>query len=841
MNEPLNTILAPTILLAISCTLCALLGIFVLLNNPQRRTHRHFAWLTANLALWAFGVVMIIHCHTEDSASFWLRIAFTIAAFLPASFYQFITVFPYQRFVGSRPWLATLYTGGGLCSLAAILSPWYVKNIEVFPDSPPVVIYGPMFYGFSILVGLSILVSSGNLVRKLRKTAGIQRRQIEHVLFGLGSTGLLASITNVFAPALKIGAMELYGPCFVVLMIAVFAYAMLRYHLLDIWLIVSRTTVYAIVMGFVIATFLGTVSMVHWGFSHAGRTNDFLTTALAALVIVVVLQPLKERVQLLLDRIVMHRRYDSKALIERISRKAARFVQLDQLLEHVAEDIRHTVGVQAIRVLLVGEKDPGTIITEYSTYPEEIQTRNINLDFLMRYIEGHPEPMVLEELLHGRPTKQQMRLAETMAELDAFLLAPMKTTAGIVGMITLGQKAARDIYTHEDMEVFATLAVPLASAIENARLYRKLRAVNLHLERIMSNMRGGVIAVDAQGNITTVNEEAREMLGDVKPGMTLDALDPNVAGLLSHTLAQQRGISDAEAVITSFDGESIPVAMASSCFDTSEHETLGAMVLIYNMTQIKRLESNVQRADRLTSIGTMAAGMAHEIKNPLQSIKTFTQLLPNRFEDADFRRTFSEVVPPEVQRIDTIVTRLLDFARIKPVHFAPQNMRKILDEVLALVENQLRKADIEVTTEFPGTIQDVNADNQRLHQVFLNLVLNALDAMKDRPIRCLTIRMFYDRTHFTHEGQPTFLDVPCMRVAVMDTGCGISKTHMEQLFTPFFTTKADGSGLGLSVVHGIVTEHGGEIDVTSTVDVGTTFTITFPLMQETNVLERAGV
>jgi len=249
----------------------------------------------------------------------------------------------------------------------------------------------------------------------------------------------------------------------------------------------------------------------------------------------------------------------------------------------------------------------------------------------------------------------------------------------------------------------------------------------------------------------------------------------------------------------------------------------------------------VQRADRLTSIGTMAAGMAHEIKNPLQSIKTFTQLLPNRFEDADFRRTFSEVVPPEVQRIDTIVTRLLDFARIKPVHFAPQNMRKILEEVLALVENQLRKADIEVMTEFPDTIQEVNADNQRLHQVFLNLVLNALDAMKDRPVRRLTIRLYYDRTHFTHEGQPTFFDVPCMRVAVMDTGCGISKTHLEQLFTPFFTTKADGSGLGLSVVHGIVTEHGGEIDVTSTVDVGTTFTLTFPLMQETKVFERAGV
>ncbi len=841
MSGAMNTTLAPTLLLAASGVLCALLGVFVLVNNPIRRTHRHFAGLAANLVLWAVGVLFIIHCHTEATASFWLRVTFTIAAFLPASFYLFVTVFPYQRFEGSRWWLGCLYAGACAASAGAVFSPWYVKSIEVFPDRPPMVSYGPMIYGFSLLVGLSILGSSGNLIRKRRKTSGIQRRQIEYVLFSLGSTGLLASITNVFAPALKIGSMELYGPCFVVLMVGGMAYAMVRYHLLDIWLIVSRTTVYAIVMGFVIFTFLGTVSLVHWGFSHAGRANDVLTTALAALVIVVVLQPLKERVQLLLDRIVLHRRYDSKALIERISRKAARFVQLDQLLERIADDIRNTVGVNTIRVLLVGEKDPGTIITEYSTKPEELQAHNINLDFLMEYIEEHPEPVVLEELLHGRPTPSQMRLAQTLAELDAFLLVPLKATSGIVGMITLGEKTARDIYSQEDVEVFATLAVPLASAIENARLYRKLRQVNLHLERIMSNMRGGVIAVDGNGVITTVNEEARDMLGNAKPGMMLDALEPNIAGLLRHTLEQRRGFSDAEAVIASASGEAIPVAMSSSCFDTTEQETLGAMVLIFNMTQIKRLESNVQRADRLTSIGTMAAGMAHEIKNPLQSIKTFTQLLPHRFEDADFRRTFSEVVPPEVQRIDTIVTRLLDFARIKPVHFAPQNLQKILTEVLALVENQLRKADIQVTTEFPNTVMEVNADNQRLHQVFLNLVLNAIDAMKDRPERRLAIRMYYDRAHFTHEGFPAFFDVPCLRVTVSDTGCGISKAHLEQLFTPFFTTKADGSGLGLSVVHGIVTEHGGEIDVTSTVNVGTVFTVTFPLMQESKLFERAGV
>lgn len=840
MMTGLTNNLVPTLLLIAAGISSCVLGGFVLANNPWRRTHRVFALLTLNLALWAFGVLLIIHCNTEVTALFCLKATFVVACFLPATFYQFICVFPHQRFEGLRSVLGLFYTSAVILALAAIFTPWYITRLEVFPENAPLVSYGPVFFGFGALAAFSMVVSVASLVYKVRRSTGIQRRQVEHVLISLGGTTFLAFLTNVLAPVMQIGTLELYGPCFVVLMIAGLAYSMVRYHLLDIWFIVSRTTVYAIVTGCVIATFLGTVSLVHWGFSHAGRAGDLLTTSLAALVIVVILQPLKERVQLFLDRLVVHRRYDAKALIERISRKAARFVQLDELLERVAEDVRHTIGVTSIRVLLVSEKDPDTVITEYSTDPDEVQVHHMNLDFLLRYIERHPEPMVLEEIVHGRPTRERMRLAEYLTELDAWLLAPLKTTSGVVGMIALGEKTTRDIYALEDMEVFATVSVALASAIENARLYRKLEEVNLHLERIMTNMHGGVVAVDAGGILTTINQEAREILGDIGLGRPMNTLEPKVAELLRRTLDERRGISDAEAVVTGPDGEGIPVAMSSSYFDTPEHETLGAMVLIYDMTQIKRLESNVQRADRLTSIGTMAAGMAHEIKNPLQSIKTFTQLLPYRFEDGDFRKTFCEVVPPEVQRIDTIVTHLLDFARPQPVQFAPQNLRKTIEDVLALVENQLHKAGIEVLTEFPDTIHDINADDQRLHQVFLNLILNAIDAMWNQPERRLSVRMFYDRAHLTGKGQPTFFDVPCVRVVLEDTGCGIPETQMRQLFTPFFTTKTDGSGLGLSVVHGIVTEHGGEIDVSSAVGVGTSFTVTFPLMIEAGALERVG-
>ena len=824
----LTHIRAATALLVFSALLSCGLGVLVLTRNPWKRTHRMFALLSLNIMLWALGVLMIITAESEPQARFWIKATFATACFLPATFYHFIVFFPYQRFQGVR-WALYMLYGGAFALLAGIPTSWYIRELEFTPAAPPLVKYGPLFLAYSVLVAGSMVFSFGNLLMKVRQTSGIQRRQVEHVLVAIAVSTVLASTTNVLAPVLEVRTMELYGPCFMVLLMGMFAYSMVRYHLLDIWVMVSRTTVYAVVTAFVIAVFVGAVSVVHYLFSNVGQVNEILTTALAALVIVLFIQPLRERVQLVLDRLVLHRRYDARALIGRIGRNTSQFVGLEELLERVAGDIQHTLGVRKVRVLLVSENDPGVLVREYSTIAEERHRRILDHHYLTEYVDAHPEPLLLEELLHTRPNQQRVRLAKHLADLDAYMLVPLKTTSGVVGFITLGQKSSRDIYIHEDVRLFSALAGSLATAIENARLYRKLNELNLHLERILRNMRGGVIAVDTNGIITTVNDEARELLGTIEAGQPLHTLQSHVAQLLRHTLDTHRDISDLEAELPGRDGEQTPVALSASCLETSQGEVIGAMVLIYNITQIKRLESNVQRADRLTSIGTMAAGMAHEIKNPLQSIKTFTQLLPSRFEDSDFRRTFCEVVPPEVKRIDSIVARLLDFARPKPACFAAQDIERIIREVLALVENQTRKADITITTDFPAEKQEAVGDDQLLHQVFLNLVLNAIDALRQADERVLQIKMGYGHTHFMRRGAATVLDAPCVRVAVTDTGCGIPEKDVEQLFTPFFTTKADGTGLGLSVVHGIVSEHGGTVEVSSLEGIGTTFTVTLPL------------
>lgn len=833
-----SSIVTSSLLIAAALSSCAL-GLLVLLRNPERITHRVFALLTLNLAVWSVGVFLIIHSQTEVSARLWIMATFAVATFLPATFYHFIGYFPDQKFRGMAWYLYLLYATAFLLT-SLVNTRWYIITLHNETGKPPEATYGIVFYIYGLMTVCTMALMFVNLFRKLRHSQGIQRRQIEHVIASIFAGVGLAVATNVIAPFFKINTMELYGPCFMVLMMAGLAYSMVRYHLLDIWFILSRTTVYAFVTVFIFILYFSVVTLVHALFSQAGREHDFLSIALTSMVVAVVIQPLRERAQLLLDRIIRHRRYDTEALSQRITRLANQYVQLDHIMERLSADLRQTLGVTGLRVLLV-EKDDGTKLrAAYATHQEKKMPEPA-AEFVLDYIATHHEPLLLEELEHRSPVPRTARLARHLRDIGAQVLIPLVTQSGVLGMIILREKDTRDVYTYDDWRVFSTIAGPLATAIENSRLYQQLEELNVHLELILRNMRGTVIAVDNKGVIKTINQEGRSVLGPINPGMSLGVLDAKVAHLLQMTLNNKRGILDVETTITNGLGEEMPVAMSTSCLEMPGQGMQGAMVLIHNMTQLKRLESNVQRADRLTSIGTMAAGMAHEIKNPLQSIKTFTQLLLDRYDDADFRNTFAEVVPPEVDRIDNIVTRLLHFARPQPVSFRLHDLRHIINNVFALVENQMRKTGVSLYLDLPDENVGVMADNQQLHQVFLNLVLNAMESMVESHNPAIEVQVSTGHGRLQQKGTGLRHDVPCVRAVIRDRGCGISREHMKQLFTPFFTTKADGSGLGLSVVHGIITEHQGVIDVSSTPGIGTSFTVTFPLAGSTESVERVGL
>jgi signal transduction histidine kinase len=236
---------------------------------------------------------------------------------------------------------------------------------------------------------------------------------------------------------------------------------------------------------------------------------------------------------------------------------------------------------------------------------------------------------------------------------------------------------------------------------------------------------------------------------------------------------------------------------------------------------MKKSKSHIQRADRLASLGTLTAALAHELRNPMVAIKTFTQLLPERFEDEEFRNYFLQIVSGEVDRISTLVNELLEFARPSDPKVETEDINSILDSILLLIGTGTKKKHIHMVKHLSENLPPVLVDREQIKQVFLNLLVNAIEATDENGQ--ITVQT---RPYIKSNG------APYIQIEFADTGCGIPGEYLETIFHPFFTTKHTGSGLGLSISNQIVQEHKGYIDVESQLNKGTTFYVNLPLHQE---------
>jgi len=266
--------------------------------------------------------------------------------------------------------------------------------------------------------------------------------------------------------------------------------------------------------------------------------------------------------------------------------------------------------------------------------------------------------------------------------------------------------------------------------------------------------------------------------------------------------------------------------------DIYSHEDIEWLSTLANQTAIaienarlyedlKRSKSYVRRADRLASLGTLTAGLAHEIRNPLVAIKTLTHLLPERLDDEEFRNRFLQIASGEVDRISSLVTELLDFARPSDPKWELEDVNTILDGMILLVSTETKKKLISMTKNYASNLPFVQIDREQIKQVFLNILLNAIDATSEKGKITVKTRSF-----MKPGGDPY------VQVEFTDTGCGIPSDQLEEIFDPFFTTKTTGSGLGLSISNQIVRDHKGYIDVESQLGKGSSFFVNLPVNQD---------
>jgi two-component system nitrogen regulation sensor histidine kinase GlnL len=350
---------------------------------------------------------------------------------------------------------------------------------------------------------------------------------------------------------------------------------------------------------------------------------------------------------------------------------------------------------------------------------------------------------------------------------------------------------------------------------------------------VIDSVGDGVIVLDRQGLVTLMNPAAEEIAGVSRrmssgnPFADLFKGEHDLLELVEKSAASGMSISDHENIVLKKAGRLTPVSISTSPLLLADGERAGIIVLLKDLSNIRELEEAVRKADRLSTLGTLAAGLAHEIKNPLGGIKGAAQLLDMELAEDDELRENTRVILKEVHRVNRIVEELLDLASPRKLNPVGVNLHKILAHIVFLQQRAVTGKSIVFQRHLDPSIPPILADEERLTQLFLNLIKNAVEAVGENGTITIVSRVVAEYS-MTQKGERRSRMVA---IEISDDGPGIGREELEHLFTPFYTTKERGTGLGLAICQKIVAEHRGMIRVESTVGQGTTFTIMLPLIQ----------
>ncbi len=382
-----------------------------------------------------------------------------------------------------------------------------------------------------------------------------------------------------------------------------------------------------------------------------------------------------------------------------------------------------------------------------------------------------------------------------------------------------------------------------AAHAELRQRFEELSDLKSYTDNIFDSLTSGIVTLDLEGRVVTLNAAAEFLTGcslaEVRGRFCTEALahTPEVGELLMETVASRVGVALVSATLTRRDTTSVPVEITTAPLKGGDGKDLGVVAVLRDLTAVRQLEEQLRRSERLAAIGTLAAGLAHEIKNPLTSLLIFSQQLGRRFQDEGFLQRFTSVVPRELERINTIVEGLLQLARPTRLSLKPVRLPDLLERVLELYANQIEAKQITVVREYAGALLPIEADAEHLYRALVNLVVNALDAMGKGGR--LTLRAGWSDDADPFPAPQRWRLNRRLKLEIEDTGRGIPSSEAANIFNPFFTTKPGGTGLGLAIAHKIIEDHGGTISVRSSPGRGTTFSVLLPLMAERQA-ERRG-
>jgi PAS domain S-box-containing protein len=454
---------------------------------------------------------------------------------------------------------------------------------------------------------------------------------------------------------------------------------------------------------------------------------------------------------------------------------------------------------------------------------------------LSRHVLEKGESLMLTEV------KTDQRFADTTAfgagQILSVIAAPLKVHDKVSGLVYLDTLEGGRLFNQTDQELVTAMGLVAAAVLENVRLYEQIMSATEFSAAILRSLSSGIVVVDDKLAVRKVNRAALRMLEGEEMEIVGRAIDelPGIAGIakvVKEALESGKPVDRSEVEVN-LGERGLPVGLSVSFMTGYNGELQGAVANFRDLSQVKKLQDQIKRKEQLAALGEMAAGVAHEIRNPLNSIRGFAQLLGERVgamagssgeegtaaKEPPQEAEYVKIIVEEVDRMNGIVQDLLDFSRQRQMTMTRLSVEDTLKAVLRQVRPEAGELDMEVVEEFDPDLPLTYGSGDKLRQVFLNISRNAIQAM--RPGGRLTVK-----TELLIPGRE---DGPReIVISFTDTGSGISEEAQKKIFDPFFTTRDVGTGLGLAICAKIAASHNGRIEVESEVDVGTTFKVVLP-------------
>lgn len=820
---------------------------FVFVRNPRQQLSRAFGLFGVWGALWAIAVAIVIHPATPPSwygpvghLAFVSPMLSTSAFVVFALIYPAATVAPHQRVL-----VRGVYLYGLMWGLLATTSAVYQGTESVPGAAVPRALHGPLFVPYALSAVGCTVAAIGILLRKYRRApAGRDRTQLFYVLMAVGFSFVCTTVVSVVLPAFGERRFSPFAPLTMVVPFVGVALAITKHRLFRLGVVFRQVTI-RVTLVFVLAILLAVLLAVAGRMAGAGNAPSALSLLIIAAIVAPIYPWLRRATEAGVDHILLGGPPTDAAALRRLSRELTTILSVDPLAKLLVAGLGRALRVQHVTLFLADLEEPSQPWHPEATWPEDHAPPPVlsPTSPLLRVAHGSVGPVIVDEAT-TRATEDADVLRAQQTALGADVIVPLVAEGETLGLLVLGEKFNGDMMSDGELDVLTTLAHQASTALANAMLHEQILRLKMHNDDVLRAMVSGVIAVDRRGKLTTCNRRAAEMLGRSAAGL-LGESEGVLPDVLAEPLRAARLHGQANAPVRAelprASGGVYLIGLRASVLRDTQGQTIGALAVFEDQTAQTILEEGMQRADRLASLGTLAAGLAHEIKNPLVAVRTLAQLLPTKFDDPEFRDSFATLACGEVDRINDLVERLLQFARPSAPHLEWFHLDTIVDDVLQLLRPEVDAREIGVDVSAQPRHVWIYADQAQMRQVLLNLFINALQAMEDAPERQLSVRLeagpgmdpslrppdHWLRGGLADEDRPEGR-IGRLTLTVRDTGPGIPEHATEDIFNPFFTTKPKGSGLGLAVVARIIREHGGTIAAESVTGTGACLVVHFP-------------